>query len=120
MNDVVLTKSQPQRIATNIVADKKMNSSNLGQQKHPEHIGLDYPCRQHFGQRSILVCGPHHLGLILSTTDTFGASTTATLLSVTIDLFSIKHHYYASHPQINPTEIVPAGADPNLTAPKVV
>ncbi|KAF9372189.1 S-glutathionyl-(chloro)hydroquinone reductase, partial [Podila verticillata] len=36
----------------------------------------------------------------------------------TVDMYHIKHHYYASHLQINPTGIVPAGAGPNLAAPK--
>ena len=31
----------------------------------------------------------------------------------TIDLFHIKHHYYESHRGINPTGIVPVGADRN-------
>ncbi|KAG0335599.1 S-glutathionyl-(chloro)hydroquinone reductase [Podila horticola] len=37
----------------------------------------------------------------------------------TVDMYHIKHHYYASHLQINPTGIVPAGTGPNLAEPKV-
>lgn len=37
----------------------------------------------------------------------------------TVDMHHIKHHYYASHLQINPTGIVPAGTGPNLAEPKV-
>ncbi|KAF9330355.1 S-glutathionyl-(chloro)hydroquinone reductase [Podila minutissima] len=37
----------------------------------------------------------------------------------TVDMHHIKHHYYASHLQINPTGIVPAGTGPNLAEPMV-
>ena len=33
----------------------------------------------------------------------------------TTDLFHIKHHYYESHPSVNPTGIVPAGPDMDYT-----
>jgi putative glutathione S-transferase len=35
----------------------------------------------------------------------------------TIDLAHIKHHYYRSHPSVNPTRIVPVGGVPDLMAP---
>jgi putative glutathione S-transferase len=35
----------------------------------------------------------------------------------TVDLAHIKHHYYGSHRQINPTGIVPLGPDLDLDAP---
>ena len=35
----------------------------------------------------------------------------------TIDLDHIKHHYYRSHPSVNPTRIVPVGTGPDLAAP---
>lgn len=34
----------------------------------------------------------------------------------TVDMQHIKHHYYRSHPQINPTAIVPKGPELNLEA----
>lgn len=37
--------------------------------------------------------------------DAFGSTT---------DFVHIKHHYYTSHPQINPTRIVPFGPLPNI------
>ncbi|KAG0083366.1 S-glutathionyl-(chloro)hydroquinone reductase [Podila epicladia] len=40
-------------------------------------------------------------------------------IAETVDMYHIKHHYYASHLQINPTGIVPAGTGPNLAEPKV-
>jgi putative glutathione S-transferase len=38
-------------------------------------------------------------------------------VAATVDLFHIKHHYYQSHRQINPTGIVPAGPVLDLDAP---
>ncbi|KAG0347165.1 S-glutathionyl-(chloro)hydroquinone reductase [Podila humilis] len=38
----------------------------------------------------------------------------------TVDMTHIKHHYYQSHLQINPTGVVPAGTGPNLAEPKIV
>ncbi|ORY94173.1 glutathione S-transferase [Syncephalastrum racemosum] len=35
----------------------------------------------------------------------------------TVDMHHIKHHYYESHRQINPTGIVPVGTGPDLSAP---
>jgi putative glutathione S-transferase len=35
----------------------------------------------------------------------------------TIDMAHIKHHYYRSHPSVNPTRIVPVGEGPDLMAP---
>ncbi len=35
----------------------------------------------------------------------------------TVDFHHIKHHYYRSHPTINPTRIVPVGPELDLTAP---
>ncbi|HEV7414759.1 glutathione S-transferase family protein [Tianweitania sediminis] len=35
----------------------------------------------------------------------------------TVDLFHIKHHYYGSHPTINPTRIVPVGPALDYSAP---
>jgi putative glutathione S-transferase len=38
-------------------------------------------------------------------------------ISKTVNLTHIKRHYYMSHPQINPTRIVPLGPEINLDAP---
>ena len=38
-------------------------------------------------------------------------------VSETIDMHHIKHHYYVSHDQINPTGVVPAGPEMDLWAP---
>jgi len=35
----------------------------------------------------------------------------------TVNMDHIKRHYYASHPTINPTLIVPQGPDIDLSAP---
>lgn len=35
----------------------------------------------------------------------------------TVDLFHIKHHYYESHPTVNPSGIVPKGPDIDFKAP---
>ena len=35
----------------------------------------------------------------------------------TVNLFHIKHHYYESHPTVNPTGIVPKGPELDFTAP---
>lgn len=38
-------------------------------------------------------------------------------LSATVDLDHIKRHYYLSHPELNPTRIVPRGPESDLTGP---
>jgi len=35
----------------------------------------------------------------------------------TIDMQHIKHHYYQSHPTINPSGVVPVGPELDLNAP---
>jgi putative glutathione S-transferase len=38
-------------------------------------------------------------------------------IAETVDFFHIKHHYYESHPTVNPTGIVPRGPRRDFTAP---
>jgi putative glutathione S-transferase len=35
----------------------------------------------------------------------------------TVNLYHIKHHYYESHPTVNPTRIVPKGPELDYAAP---
>ena len=38
-------------------------------------------------------------------------------IASTVDLMHIKHHYYRSHPTINPSRVVPVGPELNYSAP---
>ena len=39
-------------------------------------------------------------------------------VAATVDLARIKRHYYISHPQLNPSRIVPAGPRLDFSAPR--